>query len=135
MYDRNGRQTQLAHFVDHENDIVEEEPEEVEVESVDKRLEKARQRLDSITIESAIAKLGADQEIRLKHCLDTIRDVCGDSVTDNVMKAHIIQADFNPERALDNILTGVELDPTAVLRMSFYHKHYSCSKILITFKW
>lgn len=116
LYDRNSRQTQLSHFVGHENDIV-EEPEQ-EVETVDKRLEKARQRLDSLSIESAVAKLGVDEEIRLKHCLDTIRDVCGESVTDNQMKAHIIQANFNPERALDNILNGVELDPTAVLRMS-----------------
>lgn len=117
MYDRaKSGKTQLSNFLSHEEDIVEvEEPGEDE-ERVEQRLENARKRLDSLTIEAAIAKLGPDEEIRLKHCLDTIRDVCGESVSDNVIKAHIIQAKFDAERALDNILNGVELDPSAVLR-------------------
>lgn len=116
MFDRS-RQTQLANFISHEDDITEEQEDEEGAEgAVDRRLEGARRRLDSLTIEAAVGKLGKDDELRLKHCLDTVRDVCGDSVTDSVMKAHIMQAKFDAEKALDNILNNVSLDPTAVLR-------------------
>lgn len=41
---------------------------------------------------------------RLVLCLDTIRDIVGDTVPDSVIKKHVIENDFNCEQALDAVL-------------------------------
>lgn len=114
LYDRS-KSTQLAHFVAQEADIA-EEPEEADVD-VGRTLERTRQRLDSLTIESAVARLTSDDEVLLKSCLDAIHDVVGDSVPENVIIGHILQSKFDSEKALDSILSGAVVDPSTILRM------------------
>jgi hypothetical protein len=115
LYDRS-KGTNLAQFVSQEEDI-REEPEEVDGEtSVQDSLERTRKRLDSLTIESTVARLGPDEAIRLKYCLDSIHNVVGDSIPENIITAHIIQAKFDSERALDNVLSGAPIDLAVVLR-------------------
>jgi len=113
LFDRS-KSTQLAQFL-HPEEVIEEEPEEVHDE-VQSNLEKTRRRLDSLTIESVVAKLGADEAIRMKHCQDVVRDVVGDSIPENIISAHIIQAKFDAQRALHNILDGAPIDPALVIR-------------------
>lgn len=101
-------------------DNISEEPEDDGEGQGSKEVERTRQRLDSLTIDSAVQEAVADlvpeEEILLKSCLDEIHDVVGESFPDNVIISHILHAKFNREKALDSLLRGVTIDPTRLSR-------------------
>lgn len=112
MYDRS-KGTQVSQFFNAENNITEEPEDEA-----DTQVERTRQRLDSLTIdtavEEAIADLVPEEEILLKSCVDEIHDVVGDAYPHNTIVSHILHAKFNRERALDSLLNGLHVDPRAL---------------------
>lgn len=121
IYDRDrSRAPQMSQFFAPENNITEEPEDDVDTQKKEKEMEKTRQRLDSLTIDSAVEEAVADlvpeEEILLKSCLDEIRDVVGDSFPDNLIVSHILHCKFNRERALDDILNGVQVGPTQLSR-------------------
>ena len=103
MYDRS-KQNPMSSYFTTEEDIA-EEPEEDGSET-SKNVERTRKRLESMTLESAVADLVPEEEVLLKSCIDEIHDVVGDSVPDSVIISQILRFKFNMERALDAVLTG-----------------------------
>jgi hypothetical protein len=103
-----------------EDDIA-EEPEEDGADP--KVIERTRKRLESITLESAVADLVPEEEVLLKSCLEEIHDVVGDSVPDSVIISQILRFKFNMEKALDAVLTGgVAINPEGNILILKYSK-------------
>ena len=95
MYDRS--QPQQNPFF--EEDIAEEPEEDGEGDT-----KKVRERLDSLTIDAAVADLLPDEETLLKTCLEEIHNIVGDNIPDSVIIASILRCKFNVEKALDECL-------------------------------
>lgn len=123
VYDRS-KSNQISQFMAADGDIQEEPEGEVEdSEMVD--VERTRQRLDSLTIDSvvdeAVADLVPEEEILLKSCVDEIHDVVGDTFPHKVIICHILHAKFNREKALDTLLSGVQIDPSSLISKCFFN--------------
>jgi len=107
MYDRS-KQNPMSSYFTAEEDIA-EEPEDDSVG--DPTMERTRKRLQSLTLETAVADLVPEEEILLKSCLEEIHDVVGDTVPDSIIITEILHHKFNVERALDAVLSGSFSNP------------------------
>lgn len=99
MYDRSRNQQAISNFLDNHDDIQEEAEDEV-YEPPHPALE----RRDSIDIRSL--NLNEDEEARLMSCLDELRNVLGDSMSDNILIQSVLTHNFDFNKALDDILNN-----------------------------
>ena len=100
LYDRSKTQQPVSSYFKPEENIT-EEPEE---DYGDIDFQKTRQRLDSLTIETAIAALSPEEDARLKSCLEEIHNIVGDSIPESVIMSNIIRSKFDVAKALDGCL-------------------------------
>ncbi|CAG7821931.1 unnamed protein product [Allacma fusca] len=101
MYDRTKGHA-MGSYLRPEDDIAEEPEDDGDTDTT-----KTRERLDSLTIDTALADLVPEEEILLKSCLEEIHNVVGDSIPEPVIVLSIIRSKFNTEKALDECLKGV----------------------------
>ncbi|XP_049887433.1 protein HBS1 [Pectinophora gossypiella] len=97
MYDRSRNQQAIAHFLESHKDIQEEaedEPEETPRPGLDRR--------ESVDLRSL--KLDEKDEAKLMSCLDELRNVLGDMVSDNILIQAVLDNKFDIDKALDEIL-------------------------------
>lgn len=97
MYDRSRNQQAISHFLDSHDDI-QEEPEDEHSETLRPSLD----RRESMDIRSL--KLTEEDEARLMSCLDELRNVLGDTVSDTTLVQSVLDNQFDFTKALDEIL-------------------------------
>lgn len=96
LYDRSKNQQAISHFI----------PEESEDDVLDDSLQSTQQRRDSVDLRSL--NLQEEDEVKLKSCLDELRNVLGDTVSDNVLIQTVLDHNFDFNKALDKILNKAE---------------------------
>lgn len=99
MYDRSSNQQAVSHFMESHANIQEEAEEEVESPS-----EQALQRRDSMDFRSL--NLNEDDEAKLMSCLDELRNVLGDTISENLLVQSVLTHKFDFNKALDEILNN-----------------------------
>lgn len=97
MYDRSRNQQAISHFLDSHDDI-QEEAEDEHSETLRPSLD----RRESMDIRSL--KLTEEDEARLMSCLDELRNVLGDTVSDTTLVQSVLDNQFDFTKALDEIL-------------------------------
>lgn len=97
IYDRSRNQQAMAHFMESHNNIQEEAEEEL-ADSSHSTLD----RRDSIELRSL--NLDEEDEAKLMSCLDELRNVIGETVTDNILIQTVIKHKFDCAKSLDEIL-------------------------------
>lgn len=97
MYDRSSNQQAISHFLDSHDDIQEE--------AEDENSETTRPSLDRReSMDLRALKLSEDDEARLMSCLDELRNVLGDTVSDTILIQSVLDNKFDFSKALDEIL-------------------------------
>ncbi|XP_026726366.1 HBS1-like protein [Trichoplusia ni] len=104
IYDRSRNQQAISHFMQSHNDI-QEEPEDDVAESSHPALE----RRESIDFRSL--NLDEDDEAKLMSCLDELRNVIGDTISDNILIQTVIKHKFDFNKSLDDILNRNSKEP------------------------
>lgn len=99
MYDRSQNQQAVSHFVESHDNIQEETEEEAESSS-----QPAMQRRESMDFRSL--NLGEDDEAKLMSCLDELRNVLGDTISENLLIQSVLNHKFDFTKALDEILNN-----------------------------
>lgn len=97
IYDRSRNQQAISHFMQSHNDI-QEEPEDDVAESSHPALER-RESMDFRGL-----NLDEDDEAKLMSCLDELRNVIGDTISDNILIQTVIKHKFDFDQSLDDIL-------------------------------
>lgn len=103
IYDRN--RSQQIDLLQSHNDI-QEEPEE---ENTTDTSQPRHERRESIDLRSL--KLDEEDEVKLMSCLDELRNVIGDTVSDNILIQTVIKHNFDFSKSLDDILNRKSRDP------------------------
>lgn len=99
MYDRSRNQQEISTFLQSHNDIQEEsedDPNESTVETFERR--------ESTDLHNL--NLDEEDEARLMSCLDELRNILGDTVSDNTLIQAVIKHKFDYNKALDDILNS-----------------------------
>lgn len=96
LYDRSKNQQAISHFI----------PEESENEVLDDSLQPIQERRDSVDLRSL--NLQEEDEVKLMSCLDELRNVLGDTVSDNILIQTVLDHNFDFNKALDKILNKAE---------------------------
>lgn len=96
LYDRSKNQQAISHFI----------PEETEGEVLDDSVQPTQERRDSVDLRSL--NLQEEDEAKLMSCLDELRNVLGDTVSDNILIHNVLDHNFDFNKALDMILNKVE---------------------------
>ncbi|XP_011549451.3 protein HBS1 [Plutella xylostella] len=98
LYDRSRNQQAISSFLEQHSNIEEEAEDEADVSrpSLDRR--------DSLDLRSL--HLDEADEVRLMSCLDELRNVLGDSVSDNILIQTVINHNYDFNKALDEILNS-----------------------------
>ncbi|CAG9782780.1 unnamed protein product [Diatraea saccharalis] len=97
IYDRSRNQQAIAHFLESHNNIQEEI--EDEVDDISHPPLERRESLDLRNL-----KLSENDEARLMSCLDELRNVLGDSISDTVLIDTVLSNNFDFNKALDELL-------------------------------
>jgi elongation factor 1 alpha-like protein len=96
MYDRSRNQQAISSFLESHDDIQEEDENVAAHPTLDRR--------DSINLCSL--NLNEEDETRLMSCLDELRNVLGDSISDNILIQSVLTHEFDFNKALDDILNN-----------------------------
>ncbi|XP_021184707.2 protein HBS1 [Helicoverpa armigera] len=104
IYDRSRNQQAITHFMQSHNNI-EEEPEEDLADTSHPALER-RESMDFRSL-----NLDEEDEAKLMSCLDELRNVIGDTVSDNILIQTVIKHNFDFSKSLDDILNRKSRDP------------------------
>ncbi|XP_072935671.1 protein HBS1 [Epargyreus clarus] len=96
MYDRSRNQQAISHFLDSQNDIQEDVEDEETRPSLERR--------ESMDLRSL--KLTEDDEAKLMSCLDELRNVLGDSISDNILIQSVLNHNFDFNKSLDEVLNN-----------------------------
>ncbi|XP_047034387.1 protein HBS1 [Helicoverpa zea] len=104
IYDRSRNQQAITHFMQSHNNI-EEEPEEDLADTSHPALER-RESMDFRSL-----NLEEEDEAKLMSCLDELRNVIGDTVSDNILIQTVIKHNFDFSKSLDDILNRKSRDP------------------------
>lgn len=99
LFDRTRNSQAISNFLDSHDDIQEEAEEETSV-----AFPPALTRRESVDIRSL--NLDEDDEAKLMSCLDELRNVLGDTVSENVLIQSVIHHKFDFNKALDDILNS-----------------------------
>ncbi|GBP90176.1 HBS1-like protein [Eumeta japonica] len=97
MYDPSRNRHAIAHFMEGRDDI----QEEVENETIDSP-HTPLERRESIDLRSL--NLDEDDEAKLMSCLDELRNVLGDTISDNTLIQSVLKHHFDFTKSLDEIL-------------------------------
>jgi Domain of unknown function (DUF1916). len=92
MFDRT-KQHQMSAFFNEENDIAEED--DCNVRSSKQEREKQKHH-----------DLCEVDEVRLRSCLEEIRNVIGDSIPEQILIDSVLKNQFNFNKALDDVLSS-----------------------------
>jgi elongation factor 1 alpha-like protein len=98
MFDRT-RQPQMSAFFNEENDIAEEDESNIE------SCKQNRSVRDSDKYQRP--DLSEMDEVRLRSCLEEIRNVIGDSIPEHILIETVLKNEFNFNKALDAVLSSV----------------------------
>jgi elongation factor 1 alpha-like protein len=101
MYDRSSRQPQISSFLTTEEDIAEEN----EIEDHH---------------ESTKRKLNEIDELKLRSCLDEIRNVIGDTLPEKIIVETILANNFDFNRSLDTLLNKKTAPQTHIGNLCFF---------------
>uniref|UniRef100_A0A2A4J6I5 Tr-type G domain-containing protein n=1 Tax=Heliothis virescens TaxID=7102 RepID=A0A2A4J6I5_HELVI len=104
IYDRSRNQQAITHFMQSHNNI-EEEPEEDSADTSHPALER-RESMDFRSL-----NLDEEDEAKLMSCLDELRNVIGDTVSDNILIQTVIKHNFDFSKSLDDVLNRKSRDP------------------------
>lgn len=96
LYDRSKNQQAISHFI----------PEESEDDVLDDSLQPTQARRESVDLRSL--NLQEEDEAKLMSCLDELRNVLGDTVSDNILIQTVLDHNFDFNKALDMILKKAE---------------------------
>lgn len=96
LYDRSKNQQAISHFI----------PEESEDDVLDDSLQSTQQRRESVDLRSL--NLQEEDEVKLLSCLDELRNVLGDTISDNILIQTVLDHNFDFNKALDKILNKAE---------------------------
>ncbi|XP_004923000.1 protein HBS1 [Bombyx mori] len=99
IYDRSRNQQVISNLLDRHSNIQEEAEDEVQDVQVP-----GPQRRESTDLCSL--KLDAEGETRLMSCLDELRNILGDTVSENTMIQSVLKHNFDYNKALDDILNS-----------------------------
>ncbi|XP_028039827.1 HBS1-like protein [Bombyx mandarina] len=99
IYDRSRNQQVISNLLDRHSNIQEEAEDEVKDVQVP-----GPQRRESTDLRSL--KLEAEDETRLMSCLDELRNILGDTVSENTMIQSVLKHNFDYNKALDDILNS-----------------------------
>lgn len=99
IYDRSRNQQVISNLLDRHSNIQEEAEDEVQDVQVP-----GPQRRESTDLRSL--KLDAEDETRLMSCLDELRNILGDTVSENTMIQSVLKHNFDYNKALDDILNS-----------------------------
>lgn len=98
MYDRSRNQQAISNYLEQHNNIQEEEVEDDSQNISEPNLE----RRDSVDLRSL--NLSEDDEAKLMSCLDELRNILGDTISDNTLIPTVIKHNFVFDKALDDLL-------------------------------
>ncbi|XP_045454071.1 HBS1-like protein [Melitaea cinxia] len=98
MYDRSRNQQAIANFLDNHDDIQEES------EDLPEPSHPTLERRESMDLRGL--NLNEDDEAKLMSCLDELRNVLGDTISDNILVQSVLKHKFNYNKALDEILNS-----------------------------
>lgn len=99
IYDRSRNQQVISNLLDRHSNIQEEAEDEVQDVQVP-----GPQRREATDLRSL--KLDAEDETRLMSCLDELRNILGDTVSENTMIQSVLKHNFDYNKALDDILNS-----------------------------
>ncbi|CAG4921579.1 unnamed protein product [Colias eurytheme] len=99
LYDRSRNQHAISQFIDSHDDI-QEEPEDDDVDNSRPALE----RRESIDLRGL--NLTEDDEAKLMSCLDELRNILGDTLSENILIQTVLKHRFDYSKALDEILNN-----------------------------
>lgn len=99
LFDRTRSSQAISHFLDSHDDIQEEAEEESSASSLP-----AQTRRESTDLRSL--NLTEEDEAKLMSCLDELRNVLGDTVSENVLIKSVLIHKFDFNKALDDILNS-----------------------------
>ncbi|KOB64998.1 Eukaryotic peptide chain release factor GTP-binding subunit [Operophtera brumata] len=105
LFDRTRNSQAIAHFLDSHDDIQEEVEEDTSMSSPS-----ALQRGESIDLRSL--DLSEEDEAKLMSCLDELRNVLGDTVSESVLIKSVLHHKFDFNKALDDILNSKSKENT-----------------------
>lgn len=97
IYDRSRNQQAISHFM---HSDIQEENEESIAESSQPILD----RRESMDLRSL--SLSEEDEAKLMSCLDELRNVIGDTVSENILIQTVLKHNFNCDKSLDDILNS-----------------------------
>ncbi|EDS38638.1 eukaryotic peptide chain release factor GTP-binding subunit [Culex quinquefasciatus] len=107
MYDRAKGQQSISAFLANNRDIEEEDDDGLEAE----RCAGLHTRRDSECYQ--LPELNDEDRVRLNSCMDEIRNIVGESVTDKQLVEAIMKHGYNFDLALDDVLNSTKTPPTA----------------------
>lgn len=99
IYDRSSNQQAISSFLESHNDIQEEAEEEPE-----STLPSSLQRRESMDLRSL--NLSETDEAKLMSCLDELRNILGDTISDNIIIQSVLKHKFDFKNSLDDILNN-----------------------------
>uniref|UniRef100_A0A2M4A8K3 Putative elongation factor 1 alpha n=1 Tax=Anopheles triannulatus TaxID=58253 RepID=A0A2M4A8K3_9DIPT len=111
IYDRAKGQQSMSEFLANNRDIEEEDDDEL---AADKAREGTshKERRDSECYQ--LPELNDEDRARLLSCMDEIRDIVGETVSDRQMVEAIMKHEYDCTKALDEILNSNKTPPSAV---------------------
>ncbi|KAM3958272.1 translation elongation factor EF-1alpha (GTPase) HBS1 [Aphomia sociella] len=98
MYDRSRNQHAISHFLDSHQDIQEE------IEEEEPGGHAVLDRRESVDLRSL--NLDEEQETKLMSCLDELRNILGDTISENILIQSVLNHKFDYNKALDEILNN-----------------------------
>ncbi|KAJ2943898.1 hypothetical protein O0L34_g8222 [Tuta absoluta] len=101
IFDRTRNHQPIAHFLETDNNIQEEGEEEVAEAS-----RPSLDRRESVDIRNL--NLTEVEEARLVSCLDQLRDILGDTISENILIQSVLDNNFDHEKVLHEILNKNE---------------------------
>lgn len=110
MYDRAKGQQSMSAFLANNRDIEEEDDDGLEADRSD-TIGGAHKRRDSECYQ--LPELNDEDRVRLNSCMDEIRNIVGESVTDRQLVEAIMKHGYNFDLALDDVLNSTKTPPTA----------------------
>uniref|UniRef100_A0A1Q3F5M6 Putative translation elongation factor ef-1alpha n=1 Tax=Culex tarsalis TaxID=7177 RepID=A0A1Q3F5M6_CULTA len=108
MYDRAKGQQSISAFLANNRDIEEEDDDGLEA---DRSGSHQHTRRDSECYQ--LPELNDEDRVRLNSCMDEIRNIVGESVTDKQLVEAIMKHGYNFDLALDDVLNSTKTPPTA----------------------
>ncbi|XP_058823251.1 protein HBS1-like [Topomyia yanbarensis] len=113
IYDREKGQRNMSEFLANHRDIAEEDDEQLkaECEQSEKEMQKL-QRRDSECYQ--IPQLDDEDRVRLVSCMEEIRNIIGESITDRQLVEAIMKHNYDFNKALDDILNSSKTPPTFI---------------------